>query len=78
VYNVCSGQGLTLEEIVKKTAKLLNVNVNIRVDPQFIRPADNKIIIGSNKKIMNSTNWNIQYSIERSLNDIVSYWRSIV
>lgn len=77
VYNVCSGQGLTLEEIVKKIAFLLNIEVNITVDSKLIRPADNKIIIGSNKKITSKTGWYMQYSLEKSLGDIISYWRLI-
>jgi GDP-4-dehydro-6-deoxy-D-mannose reductase len=76
VYNVCSGHGLALEEIVQKLCNILNVDVSINSNPQLIRPSDNKIIIGSNDKIEKLTGWKIQYSLEQSLKDIISYWQS--
>jgi len=77
VYNVCSGQGLTLKEMVKKIAHILNIEVNIDINRQLIRPSDNEIIIGSNEKIIRRTGWNIQYQLEQSLKDLISYWQGM-
>lgn len=35
-----------------------------------------KIIIGSNEKISTNHGWERRYTIERSLNDIINYWKS--
>jgi GDP-4-dehydro-6-deoxy-D-mannose reductase len=75
IYNVCSGTGFSLDEVIKKMGAILNVNVTTTVDENLIRPNDNRIIIGSNEKIKRDTNWNPSICIERSLGDIISYWQ---
>ena len=74
VYNVCSGKGITLEEIIRKMTNILEIEVEIRVNNKLIRPADNKIIIGSPEKLKQKINWELKYSIDNSLKDIINYW----
>lgn len=74
VYNVCSGKGITLEDIIRKMANILEIEVEIRVNKKLIRPADNKIIIGSPEKLKQKINWELKYSIDNSLKDIINYW----
>lgn len=76
IYNICSGNGWALKEIFHMLCDMLNVDVNINTVPQLIRPSDNKIIIGSNDKVKKITGWEIQYSLEESLKDVISYWHS--
>jgi GDP-4-dehydro-6-deoxy-D-mannose reductase len=74
IYNVCSGNGIKLGEIIKKMALILQIEVNTIVDKSLIRPNDNLIIIGDNRKIQNETDWTIRYSLDQSLKDILNYW----
>jgi len=74
VYNVCSGRGASLEEIIKKMASLLGIKVRIHMHKKLIRPSDNSVIIGSNEKLKRETNWQIRYSMEESLQDVMAYW----
>lgn len=78
VYNICSGQGVTLESIIKTMCKLLNIEVKTQQNPALVRPNDNKIIIGSNAKIKETTNWQTTYTLEQSLKDILNYWNEKV
>lgn len=78
VYNVCSGNGTSLETIIKKMMNLLDINVNTKTDSTLIRPSDNNIIIGSNEKIKSETGWDTTYTLERSLNDLLDYWYSVL
>ena len=55
-------------------AKLLNLEIKTITDQSLIRPNDNTIIVGSNKKIVSETGWNTTYSLEQSLIDILEYW----
>ena len=70
-YNVCSGKGVTLETVIEMMASLLNIKINIIKNPSLIRPTDNKIVIGSNQKIISELGWNPQFSLEQSLRDIL-------
>jgi GDP-4-dehydro-6-deoxy-D-mannose reductase len=76
VYNVCSGKGLPLKDIIDIMAKQLNMEVDIHVDPRLIRPADNRIIIGSNEKIRRELGWENTIPLEQSLRDVINYWES--
>ena len=74
VYNVCSGRGLSIKEIIDIMANQLNMNVDIKVDNRLIRPADNKKIIGSNEKIRQELGWHNIIPLAQSLKDIICYW----
>jgi len=76
VYNVCSGKGLPLKDIIDIMAKQLNMEVDIHVDPRLIRLADNRIIIGSNEKIRRELGWKNTIPLDQSLRDVINYWES--
>jgi len=75
IYNVCSGAGLSLKDIIRLISKQLDIEVNIKVDPRLIRPSDNKKIIGSNEKIKRELSWTNVVPLEQSLKDIIQYWQ---
>jgi GDP-4-dehydro-6-deoxy-D-mannose reductase len=74
-YNVCSGKGRSLKEIIDILCGMLETKVTIRTDPSLFRPSDNKIIIGSNEKLKIKLKWRAQYTIEQSLNYMIQYWQ---
>lgn len=74
VYNVCSGRGFTLAQMVQKMAMTAGLSVETIVDTSLIRPNDNKVIIGSNEKLKKETGWEAEYSFEKSVQDILQYW----
>ncbi len=76
VYNVCSGQGVTLREIIEKMGRLMGVDIEIKVNESLIRPNDNRIIVGSNEKIRKETGWKTTIALEDSLRDILDYWKA--
>ncbi|VVB88596.1 GDP-mannose 4,6-dehydratase [uncultured archaeon] len=74
VYNICSGQGLTIKEIVVLLSELLNIHVDIHEDQSKIRPIDNPQIIGSYKKIQYELGWEPRTSFVQSLHSMYQYW----
>jgi len=75
VYNICSGNGCTLKDIVLKMAGLLAIDINMETDPALVRPNDNKIIIGSCEKINRELGWEPRIPLDQSLADIIAYWQ---
>ncbi len=75
IYNICSGTGTSLQEIMDKMCRILNIDIILEQDPNLIRPNDNKIIIGSAAKIKKSLSWSPGISIDKSLTDIINWWR---
>ena len=78
VYNVCSGRGISLREVISIMADILKIKVCITVDETLIRPDENKKIVGCNEKIKRSLGWNPQNDLKKSLYDILSYWDRIL
>jgi len=74
IYNVCSGNGSTIEQVIRKLSQILGIDVTSKVAPSLIRPNDNKIIIGNNKKIKTEIGWEPTYNLEQSLEDMLKYW----
>ena len=75
VYNICSGAGISLQEIMDKMCAILNIKIILEQDPSLIRPNDNKIIVGSAAKIANTLGWLPEISIDQSLADIIDWWQ---
>ncbi len=75
IYNVCSGNGTSLNEIIDTMAKELSITLYKEINPSLIRPNDNKKIIGSNNKIVAETDWELSYMLKNSLTDILEYWK---
>ena len=76
VYNVCSGRGIKLWDIIKRTAEILGIDVCINVDKARIRAADTSVIVGDNSKIKREFGWEPKFSFDETLNDMVNYWKA--
>lgn len=75
VYNICSGKGTLLKDIITTMSRLLNIEVSIELNPALVRPNENKKIIGSYSKINTHLGWQPTITIEESLKDIIDYWQ---
>lgn len=73
IYNVCTGNGTSLNEIIQLMASILKLEVTHHIDSRLVRPNDNKIIIGSNQKLKKDTGWDLSISLKNSLKDILVY-----
>jgi len=71
IYNVCSGKGCSLKNVIDLLVKLFNVQIITETDPKRVRPLDNRIIIGSFEKIKEHTGWEPKYNLEDSLNYMI-------
>ena len=74
IYNVCSGIGYSLEEIIQQMALILNLQAVTETDEKLIRPSDNKVIIGSNEKIKHDIGWTPKIPLMQSLKDVIDFW----
>jgi GDP-4-dehydro-6-deoxy-D-mannose reductase len=67
VYNVASGQGVTVSELARLVLKRAGVTADITTDPALMRPVDTPMLVGDNSKLRAATGW----SPERTTNDII-------
>ena len=78
VYNLCSSHGYTIGDILEMMIALSNSNITIVQDQEKMRPIDLPIIVGDNSKFMKITSWKPRIGIERTLQDLLDYWRKQV
>lgn len=77
VYNVCSGTMVLLSDIVKMFRSISGIDVTIEVDPDKVRPKEIAEICGAPRKLAAATGWRRQIPLEKTVEDIHNYWRSL-
>lgn len=77
VYNIASGLGIAVKDLLKRILELSKVkNITVRQDPKRIRPSDVPILIGNAEKFSKRTGWHPKISyLETTLPDMLNYWR---
>ena len=75
VYNVCSGTAFTIGEILDKLLKLSSVKVTVEPDPSKMKNSIVPVLHGDNSKLVRATGWKPTISIDKTLSDILEYWR---
>ncbi len=78
IYNVCSGEGHALLHVVDELASLAGVEISTELNPAFVRPSDNRVIIGSYKRIYDDLGWRPDIPFQQSLKDLLNYWNDLV
>ena len=74
VYNICSGQGREIQDIVTMLSGMLNISVKIKQEKNHIRPIDNPRIVGSNDKIRHEFGWHPTIPFEQTLQSMYDCW----
>src|SRR6058998_4348420 len=75
VYNLCSGRGWAIQEILdfllrESTYK----SIAVREDPARLRPSDVPVLIGDCSRL-NALGWKPRIPFEQTLRDLLGYWR---
>ena len=73
VYNICSGKAIKLYEIVDMIADEVGVKVSTVTNPEFVRPNDNKEIVGSAYKIETELGWRVTREFRDTIRDMIAY-----
>lgn len=75
VYNLGSGKGKTMEEVLQALIRLSTAPVQVETDPSRLRPVDVPRFVADNQKLR-SLGWEPKISLEHTLRDIMEYERS--
>ncbi len=77
-YNVCSGTGFSIGEILQKLIAIAGLQVEVQVDPDRLRPADIPVLVGDPGKLRAATGWQPRISLDVTLRDLLADWRERV
>ncbi len=75
VYNIGSGIGRSIRELVDGLVSLANRPLSLVTDPKFMRPSDVPRLICDASLVTAHTNWRPQVEIQESLEATLTYWR---
>lgn len=70
-YNVCRGDGVSLEGLFRKLSALVGVRAEPVLDPALVRPADITHLVGDNARLRAATGWSPSISLDQTLKDVV-------
>lgn len=75
VYNIASGVGHTLRDLLQSMLAATSIQVTVRQDPSRVRPGEMPLLIGDSSKLRKLTGWAPDISFERSAANTLEYWR---
>jgi len=75
IYNVCSSTYHSIKELLDKLVALSGHDISIEVNLARNRPADIPVLYGDNTRCVKQTGWQIKIPIEKTLTDLLYYWR---
>ena len=71
VYNVCSGEGISVRALAESVLQRVGVPAEISTDPALSRPVDVPSQIGSSAKLRGATGWAPRHTREDIIDDLI-------
>lgn len=78
VYNLCSGTATRIGDIVELVRRHGRAPAEVRVDQARLRPSDEPLLVGDNRKLRAATGWAPQIGMEQIVTELLAYWRARV
>lgn len=74
-YNLCSGRGVSIRSILDTLLSLSSAAITVEEDRARMRPSDVPVQVGDAAKAKRELGWEAQIPLERTLGDLLQYWR---
>lgn len=78
VYNIGSGVARTVGQMLETLLGLSHCHIRVEVDPSRARPSDVTLLQADVSKFRAATGWQPQIPFEKTLEDLLNYWRQRV
>ncbi len=78
VYNICSGKAYNIGKMLDVMKSYSTEKIEVAVDGARVRKKDVPALYGDNSKFTRATGWKPQIPFEKTLKDILEYWRKRV
>ncbi len=74
-YNICSGEGWSIRQVLDALQALANTQAEIRVDPARLRPAEIPWLVGNPARI-EQLGWKRRRSVDQALGEVLAEARA--
>ncbi len=78
VYNMGSGSAVTIQEMLDMLLSMTDDRIEVMPVPERMRPSDVLILLCDNTKFHAQTGWKTEIPLEKTLQDLLDYWRDRV
>jgi GDP-D-mannose dehydratase len=78
VYNICSGETRTIQSVLDLLLAMTDKKIEIKQDPSRMRPSDVEVLHGDCSKFKKQTGWKPEIPFEKTMSDLLNYWRERV
>ncbi len=78
IYNIATGRGYSIRDAIDIFKDKAKTPFEVKTQPSKIRPNDTARLIGSGEKFSKVTGWKPQYQFEKTIEDLLNYWRAKV
>jgi GDP-4-dehydro-6-deoxy-D-mannose reductase len=75
-YNLCTGRDYSIQEVLDKLIEMSGIDVEVKEDPERLRPSDVPVLLGDSSKFRKATGWEPRIAYEQTLEDMLEYWRA--
>lgn len=76
VYNLCSGTATRIGDIVELVRERGRVPAEVRIDPARLRPLDEPLLMGDNRRLREATGWEPRVGMAQIVEELLAYWRA--
>jgi len=78
VYNIATGKAVKIKKVLEILLSMSKIKVEIKEDKSRLRPSDVPILIGDATKFRRATGWKPEIPFEKTMEDLLNYWRNRV
>lgn len=78
VYNICTGIGRSVREVLEGYRRICRVPIRVRREARRVRSVEIPCLVGSPAKIRRAVGWKPAIPFERTLEDLLNDWRQSV
>jgi GDP-4-dehydro-6-deoxy-D-mannose reductase len=75
-YNLCTGEGKTVAQLVEELSAQARVPITLRREPGLERPADPPALVGDPGRLREATGFAPEISLAQTLTDLLDEWRA--
>jgi GDP-4-dehydro-6-deoxy-D-mannose reductase len=78
IFNVASGRATQIMSLLQRLIEKSDIPINVETDPARVRPSELSRVCGDATKLRDELSWKPRYNIDRTLDDMLEYWRRVV
>jgi GDP-4-dehydro-6-deoxy-D-mannose reductase len=78
IYNICTGKGYKVREMLDILLSFSKVKITTKQDEKRMRPSDVELLVGDRTKFEKQTGWKPVIPFEKTMEDLLHYWRERV